>query len=101
MTISKDSNGEQYSLIKILTIWAVVAIPMPLMAFWIAPAATAATAGLNMNPLLLIWLLLIGGMIWQFILSVGLLCRPVTSAASGSPSFCMALRQFHCYWACL
>lgn len=63
-------HGEQYSLSKILIIWAVVAIPMPIMAFWIAPAVAADS---NVNPLIMIWLFMIAGMIWQFILSVSLL----------------------------
>jgi membrane protease YdiL (CAAX protease family) len=70
VTNIKTNNEGQYNLTKILTIWAAVSIPMPIMAFWIAPAVAT---GLNLNPLLVIWLLLIGGMIWQFILSVGLL----------------------------
>ena len=70
MTHLKTDNDNQYSLTKILTIWGAVAIPMPLMAFWIAPAVAAES---SVNPLVMIWLFMIAGMIWQFILSVGLL----------------------------
>jgi len=70
MTNLYIGNEEQYSLLKIITIWAVVAIPMPILAFWGAPALAA---GLEINPLLMVWFVLIGGMIWQFILSVFLL----------------------------
>ena len=66
----QTNNHNQYSLLKILSIWAVVAVPMPIMAFWIAPAVADES---NMNPLVIIWLFMIGGMIWQFILSVWLL----------------------------
>lgn len=69
--IGRNSDNEgQYSLTKILIIWAAVALPMPIMAFWLAPILAIE---LKISPLLLIWLLLIGGMIWQFILSVCLL----------------------------
>lgn len=66
------ADDSQYSLTKILAIWAIVAIPMPLMAFVLAPTLAPK---LNMNPLILIWLLMIAGMIWQFIVSVWLLYR--------------------------
>jgi membrane protease YdiL (CAAX protease family) len=65
-------NDDQYSFVKILTIWAAVAVPMPLMAFWVAPNLAALS---DISPLVLIWLLMIAGMIWQFILSVCLLYR--------------------------
>ena len=67
-----QADDSQYSLTKILAIWAIVAIPMPLMAFVLAPTLAPK---LNMNPLILIWLLMIAGMIWQFIVSVWLLYR--------------------------
>ncbi len=70
MALLKTSDDEQYSLAKIMTIWAAVAIPMPIMAFWIAPMVAAKT---SIHPLLMIWLFMIAGMIWQFILSMGLL----------------------------
>ena len=62
----------QYSLRKILTIWALAAIPMPILAFVVAPAI--APPG-HWHHGVTVWLLLIGGMIWQFILSVWLLYR--------------------------
>jgi hypothetical protein len=73
VTNMKTDNDGQYSLVKILTIWAAVAIPMPIMAFWIAPAVAAKS---DMSPLVVIWLFLIGGMVWQFILSACLLALP-------------------------
>lgn len=60
----------QYSLTKILAIWAAVAIPMPILAFWVAPGLATAT---GLHPGIAIWGLMIGGMIWQFILSCLLL----------------------------
>lgn len=68
---TEDTEG-QYSLLKILTIWAIVAVPMPILAFVISPML--AIEG-TWQPLLTIWLLLIGGMIWQFFVSVVILYR--------------------------
>ena len=65
-------DGGQYSLAKILGIWGAVAVPMPILAFVVAPAM--AEVG-SLEWLLLVWYLLIGGMIWQFILSMILLYR--------------------------
>lgn len=64
------AQGDQYSLLKIVTIWALVAIPMPIMAFIIAPAIAGPD---TVSGLLMVWYLMIAGMIWQFILSVILL----------------------------
>ena len=73
MTNINTDCGGQYSLAKILSIWAAVAIPMPIMAF--SSLAPVLAARSNMSPLLMIWLLMIAGMIWQFVLSVWLLHR--------------------------
>lgn len=66
-----EANADgQYSLLKIMIVWSLVAIPMPILAFVVAPAITTpGTVGAG----LMIWYLLIGGMVWQFILSVILL----------------------------
>ena len=69
-------DDSQYSLLKILTIWALVALPMPIMAFGVAPAIS--TPG-TVNALLMVWYLMIAGMVWQFILSVVLLNRELES----------------------
>ncbi len=71
MTHTEDVlDNTQYSLIKILAIWAIVAFPMPILAFVVAPLI--APSG-SVNYLLAAWYLLIGGMVWQFIVSVTLL----------------------------
>jgi membrane protease YdiL (CAAX protease family) len=67
----------QYSLTKILLVWLAVALPMPILAFWVAPAL-AEGAGLHLG--IAIWGLMILGMAWQFVLSV-LLLRAEASAA--------------------
>ncbi len=60
----------QYSLNKIALIWALAAVPMPVLAFLIAPTIpTSSTA----HAVLVVWYLMIAGMIWQFILSLILL----------------------------
>jgi hypothetical protein len=56
MTESQTDNDSQYTLTKILTIWAAVAVPMPIMAFWLAPAVAARS---TMHPLVMIWFLLL------------------------------------------
>lgn len=66
------TDDEQFSLAKILLIWAVVAVPMPILAFVIAPAM--AEVG-TMEHLFLFWYLMIAGMIWQFIVSMIVLSR--------------------------
>lgn len=71
-TSPADADDGKYSLLKILTIWAIAAVPMPILAFVIAPML--AIEG-KWQPLLTIWLLLIGGMIWQFVGSVVILYR--------------------------
>ena len=67
-----DDSLPQYSLTGILAIWLAVSLPMPLLAFWVAPRLSAAT---GLHPGIAIWVLLTGGMIWQFVLSVWLLRR--------------------------
>ncbi len=73
MSDSTTSQPEsQYSLVKILGIWAIVSLPMPMLVFVIAPALSPR---LNMHPLIVTWLLLIGGMVWQFVVSLWIVYR--------------------------
>lgn len=61
---------QQYGLGKIIAIWGLAAVPMPILAFVVAPAiAPVGTA----HTVLVVWYLMIIGMSWQFILSVILL----------------------------
>lgn len=62
----------QYSLTKILTIWALSAIPMGILAFVITPAVVSAT---NWSPLIVYWIAVIIGLVWQFVLSLMILKR--------------------------
>lgn len=67
-----DVDDDQYSLTKILTIWAVVALPMPVLAFIVAPAiADEGTIRFGF----IFWFLMIAGMIWQFVVSMIVLAR--------------------------
>ena len=56
-----------YSLAVILGIWASVTIPMALLAFVAAPALIART---SVKPGLVFWMLMVAGMMWQFVVSV-------------------------------
>lgn len=71
----------QYSLGKILAIWAAAAIPMPVLAFWVAPRL-AESMGLHLG--IAIWGLMILGMIWQFLLSCLLLRAEAGPGRQGS-----------------
>jgi len=65
-----SATDQQYSLAKIAVIWALAAVPMPILAFLFAPMIpTSSTA----HAVLVVWYLMIAGMIWQFILSLILL----------------------------
>lgn len=73
---SYSSHGEdaqkdgQYSLLKIMTIWAVVALPVPIMIFFVAPVLASAW---DVHVGLMIWYCGIALMAWQFVVSVVLL----------------------------
>lgn len=67
---AQTSDDSQYSLLKIMTIWAVVSIPIPIFLFAIAPMLTARS---DIHPGLLIWYIGISAMAWQFVVSVFLL----------------------------
>jgi len=67
-----DTETAQYSLTKILAIWAAVTAPMALLAFVVAPALFDRT---SMNDGLVFWMLMVVGMAWQFVLSLLILRR--------------------------
>ncbi len=62
----------QYSLAKILGIWAVVALPMALLAWVVTPALIP---HVDLHPGILFWLMMIVGLVWQFVLSLVILYR--------------------------
>ncbi len=64
---------KQYSLGQILAVWAAAALPMGVLAWIIAPAIKDSFGGAGNVPLIkALLLLLTGGMIWQFVLVLGL-----------------------------
>lgn len=61
------NNENQYSLRYILSIWAAVTIPMPILAFIIAPALYPY---FDLHNGIIFWICIIIGMIWQMIVSL-------------------------------
>jgi len=70
-TTSTQSN-DQYSLAKILVIWAVVALPMLLITYVVTPALIPRV---NLHPGILFWFLTILAMVWQFAVSMWIVYR--------------------------
>jgi len=70
-TKSTQSN-DQYSLAKILGIWAVVAMPMLLITYVVTPALIPRV---NLHPGILFWFLTIFAMVWQFAVSMWIVYR--------------------------
>lgn len=70
------TSDEQYSLTKILLIWGTVALPMPLLAWVIGPALFPF---FPIHPGLVHWMLMIVGMIWQFVVSLFILHQELGS----------------------
>jgi uncharacterized protein len=64
------AGSEQYSLTKILAIWAAVTAPMAVLAFVVGPAIRPHT---SIHPGLVHWMLIVVGMCWQFVVSVAVL----------------------------
>lgn len=63
---------DQYSLKKILIIWALSAIPMGVLAFVITPKLVEIT---NWPPVISYWIAVNIGLVWQFVLSLIILKR--------------------------
>jgi membrane protease YdiL (CAAX protease family) len=67
---------KQYSLGQIAAVWAAAAIPMGILAWFVAPALADRLGGAGNVPMMkALLLLLTGGMIWQFVLVIGLVWR--------------------------
>ena len=62
----------QYTLGQILGIWALVALPMALLAWVVAPAIIPYSP---LHPGITYWLLMIAGMAWQFVVSLVIVYR--------------------------
>lgn len=61
------SDDHQYSLKKILTIWALSAIPMGILAYVVTPQLATI---IDIPTLIIYWIAIIVGLMWQFVLSV-------------------------------
>ena len=69
----EDAAGtKQYSLTKILAIWASVTVPMGVLAWVVGPAIIPHT---SLHPGLVHWMLIVVGMMWQFVVSLAVLRR--------------------------
>ena len=65
--VGAAKNTAQYSLPKILGIWASVTAPMAVLAFVVAPAIMRHT---SLHPGIVHWLAIVVGMMWQFVVSL-------------------------------
>lgn len=72
--VSRNTVGtdEQYSLAKILGIWAAVSLPMVLLTRFVAPALAP---HVSIHPGILFWWSTIVGMAWQFVVSMWIVYR--------------------------
>jgi uncharacterized protein len=66
------SKKDQYALWQILGIWALVALPMALLSWVVAPAIIPYSP---LHPGITYWLLMIAGMTWQFVISLVIMYR--------------------------
>lgn len=67
-----EQETGQYSLWQILGIWALVALPMALLTWVVAPAIIPYSP---LAPVITYWLLMIAGMAWQFVVSLVIIYR--------------------------
>ena len=70
MTLAQETG--QYSLRKILGIWAIVTLPMVLLTWVVAPAIIPYSP---LHPGITFWLLMILGMAWEFVVALAILYR--------------------------
>lgn len=70
--LAVKSAENQYPLWQIVGIWALVAVPMALLAWVVAPAIIPFSP---LHPGITYWLLMIAGMAWQFVVSAVILYR--------------------------
>ena len=64
--------SDQYSLWQILGVWALAALPMALLTWVVAPVIIPS---IPLHPGLTYWLLMILGMLWQFVVSLLIIYR--------------------------
>jgi membrane protease YdiL (CAAX protease family) len=74
--VGRYQGIKQYSLAQIIGVWAAAAVPMGILAWIIAPALEDNFSGAGNVPILKALLIcLTAGLIWQFVLVVGLVWR--------------------------
>ena len=79
--IDSAESYDQYSLIKIVGLWLLASAPMGLLA-WVA--FPALRDRVDMQPVLLLWVLMIGGLLWQVALSLIILYRETGTLKLGA-----------------
>lgn len=62
-----ETSDKQYSITKIIGLWSLVTVPMGLARFWLMPLVEDR---LPIHPGIFFWLLMIVGLIWQFVVSI-------------------------------
>lgn len=67
LPIQQDHNSESYSLLKIINIWALSALPMGFLAFVATPWWISNFGG---APVLVYWWAMLLGLLWQLVLAV-------------------------------
>jgi len=72
MNRAQAERLDQYTLWQILGIWALVALPMALLTWVVAPAIIPYSP---FHPGITFWLLMIAGMGWQFVVSLVIMYR--------------------------
>ena len=72
MDRTQADRMDQYTLWQILGIWALVSLPMALLSWVVAPAIIPYSP---LHPGITYWLLLIVGMVWQFVVSLVIMYR--------------------------
>src|SRR3712207_975670 len=65
--VGAAESSAQYSLAKILGIWAAVTAPMAVLAFVVAPAIMSHT---SLHRGIVYWAAMVVGMMWQFVVSL-------------------------------
>jgi membrane protease YdiL (CAAX protease family) len=74
--VDRYAGIKQYSLVQIVAVWAAAALPMGILAWIVAPALKDSFTGAGNVPLFkALLLVLTAGLIWQFVLVVGLVWR--------------------------
>src|SRR5512143_3018920 len=72
MNRTQAEQLDQYSLWQIIGIWALVTLPMVLLAWVVAPAIIPYVP---LPPGITFWLLMIAGMAWQFVVALAIIYR--------------------------